>query len=66
LGGAIDSVRKFFTSLLSRHGLTADDVADATLALRFTGGADDYDCAVRATIVDREGKSHSQELGFVA
>jgi hypothetical protein len=63
---AIDAFRERFSSMLADRGFAETDIKGASLTFRFTGGASDYDAAVRATIVATDGKRYSKDLGFLA
>jgi hypothetical protein len=66
LAKALGALRHWFESNLIAQGFATNDVQSVRLAVLFRKGGDDYNCAVAATVLDREGETHSADLPFIA
>jgi hypothetical protein len=66
LAAALGALRDWLTANLAAQGFSRSDVQRVHLVFLFRVGGGDYDCAVAAMVVDRHGRAHFSEAGFIA
>jgi hypothetical protein len=59
------ALREWFESNLATQGFSAGDLQRADLQFSFQPGGDNYDSAVEARLVDKSGKTHVGNVGFI-
>lgn len=62
---AIGALREWFEANLATQGFSRVDLRRVDLRFSFRAGGDDFDSAVEATLVDRSGKTHVGNAGFI-
>jgi len=61
---ALGALRQWFLDLLDRQGFTATDVRSASLTFE-CDREDDYNAAVRALLITRQGKEYSGRVNYI-